>query len=70
MGEISQLSNRLSKVDSRTSLSGLMDLSYTGAKLGFGEYGIEGLESFAKSAVKVQNALKEEIGRASCRERV
>lgn len=65
MGEISQLSNRLSKVDSRTSLSGLMDLSYTGAKLGFGEYGIEGLESFAKSAVKVQNALKEDMGEES-----
>ena len=39
-----------------------MSLSYTGAKLGFGNYGIEGLEAFAKSAVKVQNALSEDMG--------
>ena len=62
MADISQLANNLSKIDSRTSLKGLMELSYTGAKLGFGNYGIEGLESFAKSAVKVQNALSEDMG--------
>ena len=57
MADIAELSNRLAKVDSRTSLSGLMELSYTGAKLGFGNYGIEGLESFSNSAVNVQNEL-------------
>lgn len=62
MDDIAKLSDRLSGVDSRTSLKGLMDLSYTGAKLGYGDYGIEGLEQFAKSAVKVQNALKEDMG--------
>lgn len=62
MDEIGKLANNLSKIDSRTGLGGLMDLSYTGAKLGFGNYGIEGLESFAKSAVKVQNALSEDMG--------
>lgn len=61
MEDIAKLANNLSQVDSRTSLSGLMELSYTGAKLGFGNYGIEGLESFARSAVKVQNALSEDM---------
>lgn len=62
MGDIDKLAVSLSKIDSRTSLKGLMELSYTGAKLGFGNYGIEGLESFARSAVKVQNALSEDMG--------
>ena len=62
MDEIGKLANNLSKIDSRTGLGGLMELSYTGAKLGYGNYGIEGLESFAKSAVKVQNALSEDMG--------
>lgn len=62
MDDIKQLGNNLSNIDSRTGLEGLMDLSYTGAKLGFGNYGIEGLESFTKSAVKVQNALSEDMG--------
>ena len=62
MNDIKELANNLSKIDSRTSLEGLMELSYTGAKLGFGNYGIEGLESFARSAVKVQNALSEDMG--------
>lgn len=65
MEDIKQLANNLSAVDSRTSLGGLMELSYTGAKLGFGNYGIEGLEAFAKSAVKVQNALSEDMGEDS-----
>ena len=62
MDEIGKLANNLSKIDSRTGLGGLMELGYTGAKLGFGNYGIGGLESFAKSAVKVQNALSEDMG--------
>ena len=65
MEDISKLANNLSQIDSRTSLQGLMELSYTGAKLGFGNYGIEGLESFARSAVKVQNALSEDMGEDS-----
>ena len=65
MDDINQLAKNLSTVDSRTSLSGLMELSYTGAKLGFGNYGIEGLEAFARSAVKVQNALSEDMGEES-----
>lgn len=62
MEDIGALAKSLAKIDSRTSLQGLMDLSYTGAKLGFGEYGPAGLEAFAKSAVKVQNALSEDMG--------
>jgi len=62
MKDIEGLANSLSKIDSRTSLKGLMDLAYTGSKLGFGNYGAEGLEAFANSAVKVQNALSEDMG--------
>lgn len=62
MEDIGLLAKSLAQIDSRTSLQGLMELSYTGAKLGFGEYGPEGLEAFAKSAVKVQNALSEDMG--------
>lgn len=65
MKDIAQLAGQLSKIDSRTSLSGLMELAYTGSKLGFGNYGIEGLEAFARSAVKVQNALSEDMGEES-----
>lgn len=62
MEDIGLLAKSLAQIDSRTSLQGLMELSYTGAKLGFGEYGPQGLEAFAKSAVKVQNALSEDMG--------
>lgn len=65
MEDIKKLADNLKGVDSRTGLGGLMELSYTGAKLGFGNYGIGGLESFAKSAVKVQNALAEDMGEDS-----
>lgn len=62
MKDINQLTKNLAKIDTRSSIQELNDLAYTGSKLGFGNYGIEGLESFVKSAVKVQNALKEDMG--------
>lgn len=62
MEDINRLSNSLAKIDTRSSIQELNELAYTGSKLGFGEHGIEGLEGFVKSAVKVQNALKEDMG--------
>ena len=61
MEDINRLSNSLAKIDTRSSIQELNELAYTGSKLGFGEHGIEGLEGFVKSAVKVQNALKEDM---------
>ena len=65
MSDINQLNKNLAKIDTRSSIQELNELSYVGAKLGFGNYGIEGLESFAKSALKVNNALKEDLGEDS-----
>ena len=62
MEAINELATNLAKIDTRSSIQELNQLAYAGAKLGFGNYGIEGLEAFAKSAVKVQNALKEDMG--------
>lgn len=62
MRDINNLATRLAKIDTRSTIQELNELAYTGSKLGFGEYGVEGLESFVKSALKVQNALKEDMG--------
>ena len=63
MNDINQLAVNLSKIDTRTSLQTLVgNLAYSGAKLGFGEYGIEGLESYVKAANQVNVALGEELG--------
>lgn len=62
MSDIAQLTKSLAKIDTRSTIQELNDLAYTGSKLGFGQYGTEGLESFVKSALKVQNALKEDMG--------
>lgn len=61
--DINQLAVNLSKIDTRTSLSTLVgNLAYSGAKLGFGEMGIAGLESYVKAANQVNVALGEELG--------
>lgn len=61
--DINQLAVNLSKIDTRTSLSTMVgDLAYSGAKLGFGNMGIEGLESYVKAANQVNVALGEELG--------
>ena len=62
MQDINKLSVNLAKIDTRSTIQELNELAYTGSKLGFGEYGTAGLESFVKSALKVQNALKEDMG--------
>ena len=65
MSDINGLAKNLAKIDTRTSVQGLNDLAYVGAKLGFGNLGTEALESFVKSALKVENALKEDLGEDS-----
>ena len=64
--DIDKMAVSLSKIDTRTSVQELQNIAYAGAKLGIGEYGPEGLESFVKAANQVNVALKEdlEIGRA------
>lgn len=62
MQDINKLYNNLAKVDTRTSMKDLMDISYEGAKLGFGDYGIAGLESFTKAANVIKVALSEDLG--------
>lgn len=62
MEDINTLANRLATIDTRSSVQQLNELAYTGSKLGFGELGIDALEGFVKSALKVENALKESMG--------
>lgn len=62
MSDIEQLTRNLAKIDTRTTLEELNSISYAGAKLGFGEYGIEGLEQFTRAANMVNVALKEDLG--------
>lgn len=62
MSDINQLAKNLTKIDTRSSMESLMGLAYQGSKLGFGEYGIAGLESFTKAANQVNVALHEDLG--------
>jgi len=62
MEDINNLSNRLAKIDTRTSIQELNQIAYAGAKLGMGNYGTEGLEGFVKAANQVNVALKEDLG--------
>lgn len=62
MESIRELTTNLSKIDTRTTLEELNRIAYAGAKLGFGNYGIEGLEQFTKAANQVNVALKEDLG--------
>lgn len=60
--DIKQLGNELAKIDSRTSLQGLMNTAYSGAKLGFGEQGVEELAQFTRAANVATVAIGEELG--------
>jgi len=62
MDSVEELSNKLSKIDSRTSLEGLTQLAYVGSRMGMGKYGVEGLAEFAKASDRVNVALKEDLG--------
>lgn len=62
MKDVEELSNSLSKMDSRTSLEGLTQLAYIGSRLGMGKYGVQGLAEFAQASDRVNVALKEDLG--------
>ena len=62
MSDIEELTRRLAKMDTRTTLQELEQISYAGAKLGFGSQGIEGLEEFTRAANQVNVALREDLG--------
>ena len=60
--DIKSLSKELSKTDTRTSQNEMLGIAYQGAKLGIGEYGVEGLAGFTRAANQVNVALKEDLG--------
>ena len=62
MEQVKQLSTELAKIDTRTSVDGLAQLAYQGAKLGIGKYGVEGMAQFVKAADKINVAIGEEMG--------
>lgn len=62
MDQVKQLSVELAKIDTRTSVDGLAQLAYQGAKLGMSKYGVEGMAQFVKAADKINVALGEELG--------
>lgn len=62
MQDVNKLSEELAKIDTRTSIDGLAQLAYEGAKLGIGKYGMDGMAQFVKAADKINVAIGEEMG--------
>ena len=62
MEDVEKLSTELAKIDTRTSVDGLAQLAYQGAKLGMGQYGVEGMAGFVRAADKINVAIGEEMG--------
>lgn len=62
MEQVKQLSTELAKIDTRTSVDGLAQLAYQGAKLGLGKYGVEGMAQFVRAADQINVAIGEEMG--------
>lgn len=62
MQDVNKLSEELAKIDTRTSIDGLAQLAYEGAKLGMGKYGVDGMSQFVKAADKINVAIGEEMG--------
>lgn len=57
---IADLSNRLAKLDTRTTLTDLHNLAYEGGKLGFGD--VQSLESYVRAANQIKVALGDDLG--------
>lgn len=62
MQDVNKLSEELAKIDTRTSVDGLTQLAYQGAKLGMGKYGVEGMKQFVAAADQINVAIGEEMG--------
>lgn len=60
--DVVKLTENMAKIDTRNSLATLQRLGYEGAKLGIGQYGVEGLTGFVRAAEQVQTALGEDLG--------
>ena len=60
--DIDKMAVSLAKIDTRTSISELEKIAYSGAKLGIGNMGVEALEGFVKASNQVNVALKEDMG--------
>ena len=57
MQDVNKLSEELAKIDTRTSVDGLAQLAYQGAKLGMGKYGVEGMKQFVAAADQINVAI-------------
>lgn len=62
MEDVNKLSTELAKIETRTSVDGLAQLAYQGAKLGMGKYGVDGMKQFVAAADKINVAIGEEMG--------
>lgn len=62
MEDVNKLSDELAKIDTRTSVEGLAQLAYQGAKLGMGKYGVDGMKQFVAAADQINVAIGEEMG--------
>lgn len=60
--DVVKLTENMAKIDTRNTLATLQRLGYEGAKLGIGQYGVEGLTGFVRAAEQVQTALGEDLG--------
>ena len=63
MQDVNKLSEELAKIDTRTSVDGLAQLAYQGAKLGMGKYGVEGMKQFVAAADQINVAIGAEMGK-------
>lgn len=59
--DVVKLTENLAKIDTRNTITTLQNLAYQGAKLGIGQYGVEGLTGFVRAAEQVQTALGEDL---------
>ncbi len=62
MEDVNNLSKELSKINTRTGVQDLAKLAYSGAKLGMGKYGVEGMAGFVRAADQINVAIGEEMG--------
>jgi hypothetical protein len=63
MADVNKLSTELAKIDTRTTVDGLAQIAYQGAKLGMGKYGVEGMAGFVRAADQINVAIGEEMGK-------
>lgn len=60
--EVNELSDSLAKINTRSTVQDLADLAYQGGKMGFGQYGVEGMSAFVRAADQVKVALSDDLG--------